>query len=63
MSNPLQPGSWRPELLVDDRAFRLYDPTTKTLVGFAGPLGRERVLSALPTTRVLDARDTEITRR
>ena len=46
---PLRPGSWRPELVVDDHAHRLWDPTTGTYVGLPGPLGRERVIFALPT--------------
>ena len=45
---PLRPGSWRPELVVDDRAFRLFDPTTQTYVGLPGPFGRERLVWALP---------------
>ena len=45
---PLRPGSWRPELVVDENARWLYDPVSKTMVGFAGPLSRERVVTALP---------------
>jgi hypothetical protein len=45
---PLRPGSWRPELVVDDHAWRLYDPATQTFVGMPGPFGRERVVWALP---------------
>lgn len=45
----LRPGSWRPELVVDDQALRLVDPVTETHVGVPGPFGRERCLVALPT--------------
>jgi hypothetical protein len=45
---PLRPGSWRPELIIDPWGFRLFDPTTSTYVGAAGPLGRERLIAALP---------------
>ena len=45
----LRPVSPRPELLVGDDGARIEDPG-KTQVGFRGaPLGRERVVSALPT--------------
>lgn len=45
---PLRLGSWRPELIVDDHAFRLWDPVDQTYVGVPGPFGRERVVFALP---------------
>ena len=47
--HPLRPGSWRPELIVDDHARRLWDPVTDTYVGLPAPFGRERVVFALAT--------------
>ena len=45
----LRPVSPRPELLVSDQSERTEDPGN-TQVGFRGsPLGRERVVFALPT--------------
>ena len=44
---PLRPGSWRPELIVDDHAHRLADPNGN-YIGIPGPLGRERCIAALP---------------
>ena len=38
----------RPELVVSDRPDSVADPSTSTRVGFSGPLGRRRVLFALP---------------
>jgi hypothetical protein len=40
--------SARPEILVDNQGFRLVDPN-HVGVGFPGPLGRERIVTALPT--------------
>lgn len=45
---PLRHLSTRPELLVDEHGRRIVDPVNKTFVGIAGPLGRERVVEALP---------------
>ena len=45
---PLRNLSWRPEILVDHHGARLQDPTDGSQVGIAGPLGRERVVFALP---------------
>jgi hypothetical protein len=43
--------SERPELLVDDRGRRFPDPATSTIPGISGPLGRGRVVAALPTNK------------
>jgi hypothetical protein len=45
---PLRTPSDRPELVVDPRAYRVYDSPTDTSVGFQGPFGRARCLYALP---------------
>ena len=43
----LRPPSDRPSVVVDPAAFGVVDPAS-TFVGRPGPLGRERVLFALP---------------
>jgi hypothetical protein len=40
--------SSRPELLRDQDSHQIMEQTSETLVGWAGPLGRERIVSALP---------------
>jgi hypothetical protein len=45
---PLRNLSARPELLVDQDGNRVADPVSNTVVGVAGPFGRERVVNALP---------------
>lgn len=39
----------RPELLVDNRGWRIADPATLTIVGLRGPLSGLRMVYALPT--------------
>jgi hypothetical protein len=46
--HPLRNLSARPELIVDDINVRIGDPSSRTAVGKAAPLGRGRVVSALP---------------
>jgi hypothetical protein len=43
--------SARPELLVDDHGQAFPDPATTTIPGVAGPLGRGRVVAALPLNK------------
>jgi hypothetical protein len=45
--------SARPELLVDDHGQAFPDPATTTIPGVAGPLGRVRLVTALPTNKSL----------
>jgi hypothetical protein len=45
---PLRNLSARPELIVDDFNVRVGDPSSRTAVGKPGPLGRGRIVSALP---------------
>jgi hypothetical protein len=40
--------SARPEILVDDQRFRTVDPVDHGRVGIPGPLGRERIVTAIP---------------
>jgi len=47
MNMQLRTPSWRPEVLVDERGRRVTDGDGGT-VGIPGPLGRERVTTALP---------------
>jgi hypothetical protein len=44
----LRQPSPRPELLKDQRSDAVQDPASSTVVGIAGPFGRERCLFALP---------------
>jgi hypothetical protein len=44
----LRPPSPRPEILLDQRSDAVQDPPSSTVVGIAGPFGRERCLFALP---------------
>ena len=44
----LRTPSPRPEFLADSQGNLIQDPTNQTQVGMPGPLGRERVVSALP---------------
>lgn len=44
---PIRPQSLRPLVTADSWGFGVRDPATGTIVGRAGPLGRERVVSAL----------------
>jgi hypothetical protein len=46
---PLRTLSARPELVVDQRNGSVIDPAGAR-IGFQGPFGRERVVSALPLT-------------
>jgi hypothetical protein len=43
--------SARPTLLVDDHGRRIPDPATGGKVGIPGPLGRNRLVTALPTNK------------
>lgn len=45
----LFPQSTRPTLLVDPASSRTRDPGSSTLVGYPAPMGRERLVRALPT--------------
>lgn len=47
MQVPLRPKPPGPTLNVDTWGFRLFDPTTKSVVGHPGPLSRGRMTSAL----------------
>ena len=44
----LRTPSARPELVISNKRSGVNDPSSQTLVGFAGPLGRERLIAALP---------------
>jgi hypothetical protein len=45
----LRHPSERPRVVVDPAAFGVFDPATGTSIGRAGgPLGRKRIMSALP---------------
>jgi len=46
--SPLRSPSSRPELVVDEHPARVVGPVTQTELGFAGPLGRDRVQTVLP---------------
>lgn len=51
MSDPISPlrgPSARPLILTDDKGGRIESPPTPTQPGIAGPLGRDRVITALP---------------
>lgn len=43
--------SARPTLLVDDRGIPVTEPATVSQPGIPGPLGRGRLVSALPTNK------------
>jgi hypothetical protein len=45
---PLRTLSARPEIVVDNQGFRLIDPDSSR-IGRSGPLGRQRIVTALPT--------------
>lgn len=47
MNAPIRPPSPRPNTVTDTWGFWLLDPSTGTVVGRPGPLGRGRVLTAL----------------
>jgi hypothetical protein len=47
MNAPLRSSGARPTINVDTWGFRLFDPSTGTVVGRHGPLSRGRVVSAL----------------
>jgi hypothetical protein len=46
---PLRTLSARPEILIDNNGFPLIDPVDKSRVGMPGPLGRHRIVSAIPS--------------
>ena len=48
MNQVLRGPSARPELVVSEYRTSVYEPVNETVVGFAGPLGRYRVVAALP---------------
>ena len=47
MNAPIRPPSPRPNTVTDTWGFWLLDPSTGTVVGRSGPLGRGRIQSAL----------------
>jgi hypothetical protein len=49
VTKPLWPLSTRPDVVVDPFVTRTLDPSSQTNLGYPGPLGRNRVVVALPT--------------
>jgi hypothetical protein len=49
VTKPIFPLSDRPDVVVDPFSTQPFDGATQTALGYPGPLGRERLVYALPT--------------